>query len=64
MKEKVCGECTTHGIGERYKRFSHSTRGERPLMRPRRRWKDSIKMCLKDIGCRVVKLIHLAVYRD
>jgi hypothetical protein len=37
--------------------------GERPLGRPRRRWKDSIKMNLGQIGC-VMDWIDLAQDRD
>jgi hypothetical protein len=34
--------------------------GRRPLGRPRRRWKDNIKMDLREIGFRDVDWIHLA----
>ena len=34
--------------------------GKRPLGRPRRRWEDSIKMDLQEVGCEVVDRIELA----
>jgi hypothetical protein len=33
--------------------------GKRPLGRPRRRWEDKIKMCLKEIGINGAKCIRL-----
>jgi hypothetical protein len=38
--------------------------GRRPLGRPRRRWKDNIKMDLKEIGFGDVDRIHWAQDRD
>jgi hypothetical protein len=38
--------------------------GKRPLERPRRRWKDGIKMDLREIGWEAVEWIHLAQARD
>jgi hypothetical protein len=38
--------------------------GRRPLGRPRRRWEDSIKMDLREIGFGDVDWIHLAQVRD
>jgi hypothetical protein len=38
--------------------------GRRPLGRPRRRWKDSIKMDLREIGFGDVDWIHLAQNKD
>jgi hypothetical protein len=38
--------------------------GRRPLGRPRRRWKDNIKMDLREIGFGDVDWIHLAQDRD
>jgi len=34
--------------------------GKRPLGRPRRRWKDNIKMDLQEVGCRDMDWIDLA----
>jgi hypothetical protein len=38
--------------------------GRRPLGRPRRRWKDNIRMDLQDVGCGVMDWIELAQDRD
>jgi hypothetical protein len=38
--------------------------GRRPFGRPRRRWKDNIKMNLREIGFGDVDWIHLAQDRD
>jgi hypothetical protein len=38
--------------------------GRRPLGRPRRRWKDNIKMDLREVGWRGVDWIDLAQDRD
>jgi hypothetical protein len=44
--------------------FGWKTEGKRPLGRPRRRWKDNIKMDLKDIGIDGENWIRLAQDRD
>jgi hypothetical protein len=41
-----------------------SPKKKRPLGRPRRRWKDGIKMDLREIGWGDVEWIHLAQDRD
>ena len=38
--------------------------GKRPLGRPRHRWKDNIKMDLKEVLCGGMDLIELAKDRD
>ena len=38
--------------------------GKRPLGRRRRRWKDNIKMDLKEMGCEGMDWIDLAQDRD
>jgi hypothetical protein len=38
--------------------------GKRPLVRPRRRWEDNIKMGLHKLGCGVMDWIELAQGRD
>jgi hypothetical protein len=38
--------------------------GKRPLGRARRRWKDGIRMDLREIGWGSVEWIHLALDRD
>jgi len=37
---------------------------KRPLGRPRRRWKDNIKMDLQEVGCEGMDWIDLAQDRD
>jgi hypothetical protein len=38
--------------------------GKRPFGRPRRRWKDNIKMDIQEVGCGGVDWIDLAQDRD
>jgi hypothetical protein len=38
--------------------------GKEPLVRPRHRWEDGIKMDLREIGWGCVEWIHLAEDRD
>ena len=38
--------------------------GKRPLGTPRRRWEDSIKMDLQEMGCEGMDWVHLAQDRD
>jgi len=38
--------------------------GQRPLGRPRHRWKDNIKMDLQEVGCGCMDWIELAQDRD
>ena len=38
--------------------------GKRPLGRPRRRWKDNIKLDLREVGCGGMDWIELAQDRD
>jgi len=40
------------------------TEGKRPLVRPRRRWEDNIKMDLQEVGCGSMDWIELAQDRD
>jgi len=37
--------------------------GRRPLVRPRRRWEDNIKMDLQEVGCGGMDWIELAQHR-
>jgi len=51
------------GIGESrdvYKVYFGQPEGKRPLRRPRRRWKDNIKMDLQEVGCGSRNCIDLA----
>ena len=38
--------------------------GKRPLVRPRRRWVDNIKMDIQEVGCEYKDWIGLAQDRD
>ena len=38
--------------------------GKRPLVRPRRRWVDNIKMDIQEVGCGYMDWIGLAQDRD
>jgi hypothetical protein len=38
--------------------------GKRPIGRPRRRWKDNIKMVLQEVGCVVMDWVELAQDRN
>jgi hypothetical protein len=45
--------CGTHGTEEkRVQGFGGKAQRKRPLVRPRRRWEDGMKMDLGEIGCR------------
>jgi hypothetical protein len=47
----VGGACGTHGRGQKvYKVLVGKPEGKRPLARPRRRWKNVIRMDLREIG--------------
>jgi hypothetical protein len=47
-----------------YRVLVGKTEGKRPLGRPRRRWEDTIKMDLQEVGCGSVEWIELAQDRD
>ena len=54
-------------MGERrgvYRVLVGKPEGTRPLGRPRRRWEDSIKMDLQEVGCGVMDWIELPQERD
>jgi hypothetical protein len=38
--------------------------GKRPLVRPRRRWEDNIKIDFQEVGCRGMDWIDLSQDRD
>jgi len=52
------------GEERRIQGFGGEPDGKRPLGRPRRRWKDNIKMDLQDVGCGDIDWIELAQDRD
>ena len=47
-----------------YRVLVGKTEGKRPLVRPRRRWEDNIKMDLQEVGCGGMDWIELAQDRD
>jgi hypothetical protein len=54
-------------MGERrnvYRVLMGKPEGKRPIGKPRRRWKDGIRMALREIGWGGVEWIHLAQERD
>ena len=53
------------GNGEVYTGFLWGIpEGKRPLGRPRRRWKDNIKVDLQEVRCGAIDWIELAQDRD
>jgi hypothetical protein len=59
------GECGAHGeVRGAYNILVGRPEGRRPLVRPRRRWEDNIKVDVREIGFRDVDWIHLAQDRD
>jgi hypothetical protein len=50
-KNEVDGTCGMHGTGEKIiQGFGGKSEGKRPLGRSWRRWKDGIRMDLREIG--------------
>jgi len=47
-----------------YRVLVGKSEGKRPLGRPRRRWKDNIKMDLEEVGCGGMDWIELAQDRE
>ena len=47
-----------------YRALVGKPEGKRSLGRPRRRWKDNIKMDLQEVGCRGIDWMDLAQDRD
>jgi hypothetical protein len=57
----VGGTCGTHGEGRNvYRVLVGRPEGKKPLRRPRRRWVDTIKMDLGEIGIDGANWIQLA----
>jgi hypothetical protein len=51
-------------VNNAYKIFARNPEGNRPLGRCRRRWKDTIRMCLRVIGWEIMDSIRLARDND
>jgi len=59
------GACSAYGGGEsRVQGFGGELGGTVPMGRPRRRWEDTIKMDLREVGCGDMNWIELAQDRD
>ena len=57
--------CSTYGATQKYiQNFVGKPEGKRPLGRLRRRWKENIKMNLREVGCDTGDWIDLAEDRD
>jgi hypothetical protein len=59
------GACSAYREGRGvYRVLVGKPEGRRPLGRPRRRWKDNIKMDLQEVECGSMDWIELAQDRD
>jgi len=59
------GACSAYGGGEsRVQGFGGELGETVPMGRPRRRWEDTIKMDLREVGCGDMNWIELAQDRD
>jgi hypothetical protein len=63
-KNKVDGSCSTCGGETCIQGFVGKPEGKRPLVRPRRRWEDSDKKDLQEVGLEGMDWIDLAEDRD
>jgi hypothetical protein len=59
------GACNTYGKGRGvYRVLVGKPEGKKPLRRPRRRWKDNIKMDFQEVECAGMDWLELAKDRD
>ena len=64
-KNEIGGVCSTYGEGRgEYRVLVEKPEEKRPLGRPRRRWKDNIKMDLQGVECGSMDWIELAQNRN
>jgi hypothetical protein len=47
-----------------YRNLVRKPEEKRPLRRPKRRWRNNIKMDIRDVGCGVIGWIDMAQERD
>jgi hypothetical protein len=60
-RKRWAGHVARMGVERKvYKVLVRKPEGKRLLERPRRRWENEIRMDLREIGWRIVELIHLA----
>jgi hypothetical protein len=65
MEDKIWGSCSTNGEKRNaYRLLVGKQEGKRPLVRPRRRWVDNIRMDLGEVGWGYVDWIGLAQDRN
>jgi hypothetical protein len=61
----MCVARSTYGERRRvYRVLVGEPEGKRPLVRPRRRWEDNIKMDLQEMECGGIDWINLSQDRD
>ena len=64
-KNEMGRACSAYGGGGGgYRVLVGKPEGRRPLVRPRRRWEDNIRMDLREVGCGCVDWMELAQDRD
>jgi hypothetical protein len=64
-KSEMGGACSADGEGRGVYRILVGKPEEKtPLMRPKRRWEDNIKMHHREVGCGRMDCIELAQDRD
>jgi hypothetical protein len=64
-KNEMGGACSAYGGGGGgYRVLVGKPEGRKPLVRPRRRWEDNIRMDLLEVGCGCVDWMELAQDRD
>jgi hypothetical protein len=60
-QNEMGGTCSTNWRYEKCtQNFGRKTEGKRPLRKPRSRWKDDIRLDLREIGQTGVDWMHLA----
>ena len=65
MKNEMCGTCITYRGEETVCRvLVEKPEVKRPLVIPRRRWEDNIKVDLQEVGCVGMDWIDLSQNRD
>jgi hypothetical protein len=62
---RMSGACSTYGTDEKcIQSFHRRPEGKRSLGRPRRRWKDNVRIDHREIGWRSMDWMHVAQDRD